>query len=402
VYRSFPPVDETPVQLMVAGRLTSDRRHRLLHALDRLEREYSLPWREGVGLMVQGWWEVLEDKTQNWMLTGHGEPGVADADPLRSPEHFTEQALAERSIYTGMLEVFPLMTLPRLLDFFESQGESILAGHEGRVRRDKEHWLNYEEIVLLHDPRAVEPGITYQYMPWVTLWHGEVINVPESQFKLSERFGVGPLDVPRLLQSKDGRVSFSFTEQNIFRRSGNSWTVRFRGHEQTARHSPGMDHIHKLLSRPREQMDILAFIRPGESGAVGDSLTASAFADRLTASPAAPLPSTDQEAIRQIRDRISQISEEKEQARRLEDLDTEQRLDDELENLTRYLTNETWHGMPKAVAGDRGKARNTVSTAIRRSIEVLGGPIQRHLSDSIEYSPQTAEYRPANDTIWST
>jgi hypothetical protein len=32
VYRSFPPVDETPVQLMVAGRLTSDRRHRLLHA----------------------------------------------------------------------------------------------------------------------------------------------------------------------------------------------------------------------------------------------------------------------------------------------------------------------------------------------------------------------------------
>src|SRR5450759_1679725 len=81
--------------------------------------------------MVQGWWEVLEDKTQNWMLTGHGEPGVADADPLRSPEHFTEQAIAERSIYTGMLQVFPLMTLPATSDF----GPVLYAIVAGRYER---------------------------------------------------------------------------------------------------------------------------------------------------------------------------------------------------------------------------------------------------------------------------
>jgi hypothetical protein len=402
VYRSFPPINDTPVQLLVAGHLTTDRRHRLLHALDRLEREYSLPWREGVCLMVHGWYERFEDAIASRMLMSLGTSINEAEDPLRNPGDFTEQELADRSIYTGALDVVSLIALPRLLDFYENQVESIIAGHVGRVRSDKDHWQNYQEIVLSHDPLAVEPRITYQTMTWITLWHEGEIDVPEPRFKRTERFGHGPLDVPRVTQQKDGFVSFSFMEENIFRRSGNSWTVRYRGHEQTIRSRTGMEYIQSALSRPNKELDVVSLVTKGQSSAAERGSGAVVAQDGLTNEDGAPLETLDEETKHQLKQRLVAITEERAQAQTKGDANKEEELDAEVESIRKSVAAQTFLGKSKFVGGTRGKAQDTVRQAIKRSIADLEGPIRRHLLEAITVDRHAVVYRPADDILWST
>jgi 7-cyano-7-deazaguanine synthase in queuosine biosynthesis len=185
----------------------------------------------------------------------------------------------------------------------------------------------------------------------------------------------------------DGAVSVP-----TFRLEGDFWKVWFEKESASLKNSVGMRHIARLLGSPRREWhcaDLLA----QEAGHSGPTPTGSGG------------EATDKASIRNYKARLEQIAEELAEAKMESDVHRQAELREEAEQLAKHLGSVTGlGGDPRPAADDNEKARQTVTTAIRRAVKsmqskhrYLWGHLRKHLKTGVFCS-----YEPDPEVTWVT
>ncbi len=113
-----------------------------------------------------------------------------------------------------------------------------------------------------------------------------------------EKADIAHLDLAQTISFKDGQLSFDVgaaakalsnvapqANENIFRRQGQAWEVRFQGRSVNLRHTLGLGYIAELLPRPRQPLaalELYAGTRTGGEILIERSMEASDQRSRTT------------------------------------------------------------------------------------------------------------------------
>ena len=170
------------------------------------------------------------------------------------------------------------------------------------------------------------------------------------------------------------------------RREGAIWTVVFEGRTVRERHSLGLAYIAYLLARP--DRDVAAWELEALDGLPsGDGVSALPGDVQVSGSPEQALEAGDARAIAEYRERLGDLREEAESARRGNDLGRIERLDDEAQFLESELTRMVGLGARARTTGSPAeRARLRVTKAIRYSIRKLAAhdaALGEHLDASV-------------------
>jgi hypothetical protein len=178
--------------------------------------------------------------------------------------------------------------------------------------------------------------------------------------------------------------------ENIFRRHGRAWDVRFAGGRLfILLPSRGAAYLHLLLSRPERAYTALELrslaTRRREQYALGDTGE-----------------NSDQEARADYRGRYEELVEEMEEARK----DNNQGQQELIQAEMAWLLSQLGQSGPRRrhEARDRKRVRQSVSVAIRRAVEEIGGEDQRlaqHLTTCIQRGLHPC-YTPGEQVQWET
>jgi hypothetical protein len=187
-----------------------------------------------------------------------------------------------------------------------------------------------------------------------------------------------------------------------FKKVGGIWEVRYGAEFGNFRDSVGMRHISQLLGAPNRPLPA-PFLAEGEkSGGRFASVKAcnDFIRDNLT-----ELEGTheviDEEAVAQYRARSRELTEELEEARKLNDYGKIAKLEPELELLVDELSQTTFQGRPKQFHSMRESARVAVRNALKRAYNQMKKSAQpmtnlvKHLQDSIKTEGHTYTYYPS-------
>ena len=194
-----------------------------------------------------------------------------------------------------------------------------------------------------------------------------------------------PLGLPGAARKVEGDLD----EGPLFRKRGEKWDVRYAGRAVHLGERVGMQYLAALLRQPG-----CAF--PAES-------LRAAVAGVDTASSGNGAKVLDAQALAEYGKRLRELKDEQAQAKRNHDSGLQERLQGEIETLTRQLAQGTGlNGRPRRVGDDVERARKAVSMAITR---VLGGIRQVHptLWQHLQRSVQRGRllcYAPDEPVAW--
>lgn len=178
----------------------------------------------------------------------------------------------------------------------------------------------------------------------------------------------------------------------LFRRQGQTWTLRFRGSEPLLMSdSKGLRYIRFLLMQPGERLTAKALVDLDEGREVGSHPLSTSLA-------------ADQEAIDSVRATMRELKRDLVDAEEFCDTDEAERLRGEIEKLEDYVKQEAGlGGKSRRESPDQKRARTAVSNAIKRAITAIG---KEHdaFAKYLKRQVQTGfflEYRDT-DTPWVT
>ncbi|GAB4205126.1 MAG: hypothetical protein OHK0013_20710 [Sandaracinaceae bacterium] len=178
----------------------------------------------------------------------------------------------------------------------------------------------------------------------------------------------------------------------LFRRQGQTWTLRFRGSEPLLMSdSKGLRYIRFLLMQPGERLTAKALVDLDEGREVGSHPLSTSLA-------------ADQEAIDSVRATMRELKRDLADAEEFCDTDEAERLRGEIEKLEDYVKQEAGlGGKSRRESPDQKRARTAVSNAIKRAITAIG---KEHdaFAKYLKRQVQTGfflEYRDT-DTPWVT
>ncbi len=177
-----------------------------------------------------------------------------------------------------------------------------------------------------------------------------------------------------------------------FRLEGDFWKVAFEKETANLKNSVGLRHIARLLASPGRQWhcaDLLAH----EAGHSGSTPVGSGG------------EATDKVSIRTYKARLEQIAEELTEAKMASDVHRQAELREEAEQLAKHLGSVTGlGGEPRPAADDNERARQAVTTAIRRAVgsmekkhRYLWAHLRKHLKQGFFCS-----YAPDTEVTWVT
>ncbi|MDQ4130862.1 MAG: hypothetical protein M3133_07740, partial [Actinomycetota bacterium] len=186
-------------------------------------------------------------------------------------------------------------------------------------------------------------------------------------------------------------------EDNVFRREGGVWLLRFEGEEARVTHSKGMENIARLLANPDKEFHVLEFVAGTLPPDVSD-----------TRSPAdkepGPTPAEDEESARAAyRHRLAGLEAEIEQAESLGDPERSSRAKVERQAVLAQLTAS--YGIARSlrsVGNPTERAITTISSRIRTAlarVERAHPALGEHLDDSLRLGT-FCSYSPERDTSW--
>jgi len=196
------------------------------------------------------------------------------------------------------------------------------------------------------------------------------------------------LDLERL---RDGLHPETGSAENVFRREGRMWTLRFGGKTIHMPAAVGLEYIAQLLSRPGRQIPA-AELLAARSGL------------ELEATRGNSGELLDAEALDQYRRRYEQLEEELAEAERNCDVGHLERLRHQRQQLARQLAAATGLGGRSRRQSDSEKIRKAVSTAVTRQIariEKQHPLLGRHLGSAISCG-QLLRYLPPEPIEWLT
>ena len=183
----------------------------------------------------------------------------------------------------------------------------------------------------------------------------------------SEEHAVLELQAARTILDRIEVAAGATTGTNVFRREGDYWSVVFGGRTVRVRDLKGMRYLARLLAHPGREFHVLDLVgaetgqrlAPGDAGEVLDERAKTAY-----------------------RRRLSEIEDDLEQARALEDDVREAQADAERDFLVRELARAVGlGGRDRRAASDSERARSGVTRAVRQGIARIG-----------EHNPQLGEH----------
>jgi hypothetical protein len=115
-------------------------------------------------------------------------------------------------------------------------------------------------------------------------------------------------------------------------------------------------------------------------------------------------PYIDPKARQSMKERLQQLTLERESATRADDVQLLERIDEETRKIGDYLKKATGRrGRPRTFPHSKKRAANRVSQAVSRGIEKINQQhptLAAHLKESLVLGA-TCSYRPANSVEWS-
>jgi 7-cyano-7-deazaguanine synthase in queuosine biosynthesis len=177
-----------------------------------------------------------------------------------------------------------------------------------------------------------------------------------------------------------------------FRREGDFWKVWFENESASLKDSVGLRHIARLLASPRSQMPCttLLALEAGHSGPtpVGSGGEA-----------------TDKQSVRTYHARLQQLADDLAEAKLANDVHRQAEIREEAGKIEAHLKSTTGlGGEPRPAADDNEKARQTVTTAIRRSVKAMDTK-HRYLREHLGKYLKTGvfcSYEPDPEITWVT
>jgi len=178
----------------------------------------------------------------------------------------------------------------------------------------------------------------------------------------------------------------------VFRRNGDFWQLVYAGVEKSVRHMKGMLFIHRLLEIAPESIPILQLRRVADPD----------FLPKILGSAGEVL---DEQALRQIHERLGDIDAEMDEAKEHQDFAKQSDMVEEQESLKEQLRAGLGLGGRKRKAGDdlernRKAVSNAIADAIK-NITKVHPKLGRHLKAYISCGDHCF-YRLEPGIVWST
>jgi 7-cyano-7-deazaguanine synthase in queuosine biosynthesis len=177
-----------------------------------------------------------------------------------------------------------------------------------------------------------------------------------------------------------------------FRLEGDFWKVYFENETASLKNSVGMRHIARLLASPKREWhcaDLLA----QEAGHSGPTPVGSGG------------EATDKLSIRSFRARLQQLADDLTEAKIENDVHRQAEIREEARKIEAHLKSTTGLGdEPRPAADDNEKARQTVTTAIRRAVKSMDKK-HRYLGQHLRKCLKTGVfccYSPDPEVTWVT
>ena len=194
----------------------------------------------------------------------------------------------------------------------------------------------------------------------------------------------------RIEAEPTGDDAVSVTDLDMFRREGDYWSVSFEGRTVHVRDLKGIRYLARLLADPGREFHVLDLIA-AESGrfAGADSRPGAGVSHTVTGDAGEMLDARAKDAYRR---RLTEIEDDIEQARALEDPEREMQADAERDFLVRELSRAVGlHGRDRRAASTSERARVSVTRAVRQAI-VRVGEHHPELGEHLDRTIRTGTY----------
>ena len=219
--------------------------------------------------------------------------------------------------------------------------------------------------------------------------------------------GFWQFGIPGLSQKPIDRLP-----ENIFRRSGGGWQVRFRGQEAfTILSWLGASYIHALLSSPGESMPAIDIVSRAAIDCCDHAISTCDAMEAGLESATNPLLESlghisDWEAIKAYRQQAAELLADLERARQDNDNVTELQIESDLAMITGRINEAIGIGGRLKQAGNKRKNisdgfRSNVKRVINRQIRETDPALAKHLDESILFG-YTPRYIPKPGITWET
>jgi tetratricopeptide (TPR) repeat protein len=189
-----------------------------------------------------------------------------------------------------------------------------------------------------------------------------------------EEHAVLELQAARAVLEQMEVATTAIAETNVFRREGDYWSVIFEGRTVRVRDLKGMRYLAQLLTDPGREFHVLDLVavETGQKTALGDAGEV-----------------LDERAKSAYRRRLTEIEDDIEQARALEDAEREAQADSERAFLVRELARAIGlGGRDRRAASDSERARSGVTRAVRQAIARIGEH-NPHLGEHLDRAVHT-------------
>ncbi len=192
--------------------------------------------------------------------------------------------------------------------------------------------------------------------------------------------------------------------ENVFRKVGDYWEVKFQGLESHFKDSKGLFYVARLLKKPNVRIPAFDLAYPYidfTESCVEENIAREAKI-RYTASYGHQ-EVTDRKAIQDCQKALRELNENLEKTKAENDLGAQQKIESEISFFNNYIRNSlTPTGRIRCFPDDPEKARKSVLNAITRvlgRIEKENEHLYRHFANSI-HTGRKCVYKPEKEMNW--
>jgi len=198
----------------------------------------------------------------------------------------------------------------------------------------------------------------------------------------------------------------------VFQRTGDYWTLKYRGSTAHIEHRAGMAYLHRLLAHPCHSFHVRELL----AGGAGDIAAADPPARRqdlaaprsddlriLTDFSAEPI--LDARAKAELRTRLQELEDDIQEANQHNNPERVARAQAEFDQILDILrASQGFAGRDRSMASDTERARKAVSAAMHRALAKIAqshAELHRHLDRSVTIGVRCS-YEPDSATHWMT
>ena len=184
---------------------------------------------------------------------------------------------------------------------------------------------------------------------------------------------------------------------NVFRRAGDFWSIAYDGQKFSLRDTKGLNFIARLLSEPGREIHALDIIGADRGAGAADA------GGQIIANLGSAGDVLDDQARAEYKERLEDLRSEIEEARAANDIGRTERLQEEIDLLTRELSAAFGLGGRARKSGDAAeRARKSVQGRISESLTRIRkehASLALHLTNAIRLGTFCC-YQPEKPTSW--